>query len=69
MASTDAEIVGREGDVAAISTFLDRASLPAALLLQGEAGIGKTTLWRYAVGEAERRGLRVAATTAVSAEA
>ena len=45
-------IVGRERELDAVSKFLDGASqFPRALLIQGEAGIGKTTIWR----EASRR--------------
>ena len=53
-------IVGRETELASVSGFLD-ASDPDArvLLLEGEPGIGKTTLWRAGVDEARDRGHRV----------
>lgn len=42
-------IVGRERELDAVSKFLDGVSqFPRALLIQGEAGIGKTTIWREA---------------------
>src|SRR4051794_16045995 len=40
------EIVGREQELASVEAFVDEARTgPAALVLQGEAGIGKSTLW------------------------
>ena len=40
-------IVGRERELDAVAAFLGSASrFPRALLIQGEAGIGKTTIWR-----------------------
>ena len=51
-------ILGREEELAAIASFIhgDRSG-PHALLLEGEAGIGKTTLWRRAAQLAEGTGL------------
>jgi DNA-binding CsgD family transcriptional regulator len=51
-------IFGREEELAAITGFLsvDRRG-PRALVLDGEPGIGKTTLWREAVRIAETGGL------------
>jgi predicted ATPase len=53
-------IVGREVEVEALEGFLgllrERA---AALVIEGEAGIGKTTLWLEAARMAESRGFRV----------
>jgi DNA-binding CsgD family transcriptional regulator len=51
-------IFGRDGELAAISRFFedDRAE-SRALVLEGDAGIGKTTLWREAVRLAETRSL------------
>jgi hypothetical protein len=40
------EIVGREDELASIHAFFDQAEGgPAALVLEGEPGIGKSTLW------------------------
>src|SRR3954468_2006529 len=55
-----AAVVGRPKDLEAIDRFLDAlAGEPAVLLLEGEPGIGKTTLLRAGVEEARRRGVRV----------
>jgi DNA-binding CsgD family transcriptional regulator len=54
------ELVGREQELAAIDTFLYRSSAgPAALVLEGEAGIGKTTLWLAGVEAASSRASHV----------
>jgi len=43
-------ILGREDELAAIARFYDGdLAGPRALLIEGQAGIGKTTLWRAAV--------------------
>ncbi len=43
-------VVGREEELASITRWLhDRDSLPGVLVLEGEPGIGKTTLWRQGV--------------------
>jgi len=61
-------ILGREEELAAIARFFDDdRHEPCALLLEGEAGIGKTTLWREGVRLAEGRG-RVLASRASEAE-
>jgi predicted ATPase len=53
-------IVGRDAELATIQGFLqDLPSGPRALLIQGEAGIGKTTLWRAAISAATHRGYTV----------
>jgi DNA-binding CsgD family transcriptional regulator len=51
-------VVGRDEELAAVATFLD-GDLPAALVLTGEAGIGKTTVWRSGLEQARERGMRV----------
>ena len=52
--------VGREAELTAIDAFLDGAGVRAqALVLAGEAGIGKTTLWEHAVEAARARFSRV----------
>ena len=53
-------VVGRDAELAVLRGFL--AGIPAgavALVLEGDAGVGKTTLWEAGVAEAGRRGLRV----------
>jgi DNA-binding CsgD family transcriptional regulator len=55
------EIVGRDEELGALDGFLGRRAAPglAALVLEGEAGIGKSTLWLAGVEAARERGLRV----------
>jgi DNA-binding CsgD family transcriptional regulator len=43
------EIVGRDKELQALSSFLEQSAYPGALLIQGDPGIGKTTLWRAGV--------------------
>ncbi len=53
-------VVGRDVELARARRFLDSLALePGALLVEGEAGIGKTTVWTAVIGEAESRGIRV----------
>ena len=55
-----AAVVGREAELAALRDFLVGISEGAtALFLEGDAGMGKTTLWSAGVADAEARGLRV----------
>jgi DNA-binding CsgD family transcriptional regulator len=62
-------IVAREDELAEASTFRAsaRASF-AALVFEGDPGIGKTTLWRHVVESAEHEGFRVLTTRSSSAE-
>src|SRR6476659_5928638 len=54
------ENVGREDELAALVASLERARrVPRDIVLEGVAGIGKTTLWRQAVAEARVQGFRV----------
>jgi DNA-binding CsgD family transcriptional regulator len=62
----DVELIGRDQELAAIRAFLEWPA-PAALLLEGEAGIGKTSLWRAALVEADHQVL-IARPTAAEAE-
>jgi hypothetical protein len=56
----DREIVGRGEQLDRLRAFLAApAELPAVLLLEGEAGIGKSTLWSHGVEEAGNAGYRV----------
>ncbi len=48
-------VIGREEELGAIGAFITEVERgPAALVLSGEAGIGKTILWEEGVEEAER---------------
>src|SRR6185295_6235657 len=62
-----ASIIGRDGERASIERSL-AGPRPAALIVEGEAGIGKTTLWTFAIETARARGDRVLAWRASSAE-
>ena len=53
-------VIGRKSELATIRGFV--ASIPAgprSLVLEGAAGIGKTTLWLEAAAMAQRAGYRV----------
>jgi DNA-binding CsgD family transcriptional regulator len=54
----DPGLVGRDAEVAKIRAFLPAASrAPAALVITGDAGIGKTAIWRHVlqtVGQSSR---------------
>jgi predicted ATPase len=64
------EIIGRDEEVAALAAFLDaRTRLPGVLLLEGEAGIDKTTLWQCGVELAAERSYRVLSCSGSSSEA
>jgi DNA-binding CsgD family transcriptional regulator len=67
--NSDVTIVGREHELAAVQAFLEAEEWPRLFVLAGEAGIGKTTLWRAAVEEADSAGYRVLATRPLEAEA
>ena len=63
------EVVGREQEFGSIRAFLDHAPEgPGAIVLEGEAGIGKSTLWLAAVGAARDRGYRVLVSRPAEAE-
>ncbi|MBA2488287.1 MAG: AAA family ATPase, partial [Chloroflexi bacterium] len=46
------EIIGRSTELEAISVFLDPTTEASGLLLRGDAGMGKTILWRHLVAAA-----------------
>ena len=63
------EIVGREEELGSLGAFLqEEAGGPRALVLEGEAGIGKSTLWRAGVEEAQEQGFRVLSSRPTEAE-
>ena len=60
------EVIGRDDDLSSLYARLDRRGIAeepsgglSAIALEGEAGIGKSTLWREVVEAASGRGLRV----------
>jgi DNA-binding CsgD family transcriptional regulator len=64
------EAIGRKSERAFIYRFLDDVpGGPASLLVLGEAGIGKTTLWKDALVEAGRRAYITLVCRPVEAEA
>lgn len=64
-----ARVVSRTSEYGAVETFLDSdAGYPCTLVLEGDAGIGKTTLWWAGVQQARDRRYRVLATRASAAE-
>jgi DNA-binding CsgD family transcriptional regulator len=64
------ELIGRDAELASIAGFLDSVDAgPAALVLSGEPGIGKTVLWDLGVEEARVRFGRVLSCRAAEAEA
>ncbi len=53
-------VFGREAELSVVQAFLDDArSGPVALLLDGDSGVGKTTLWREGLQAARDRSYRV----------
>jgi hypothetical protein len=50
-------VIGRQAELEAGEQFLDTLSLgPASLVIEGEPGIGKTTLWQALLDSAVQRG-------------
>jgi AAA ATPase domain len=63
------EVVGRESEIDSVHDFVEAVpGGPIALLIEGEIGIGKTTLWREGIVEADERGLQVLTSRPVEAE-
>jgi DNA-binding CsgD family transcriptional regulator len=63
-------IVGRARELAQIDRFLDRAAgASAVLLVEGEPGVGKTTLWQAGRDAAVARGWRTLSARPTDAEA
>lgn len=62
-------IVGRDEELSSVNAFFDRkVEGPTAIVLEGEAGIGKSTLWLAGVAAAQARGFRVLAARPAEAE-
>ena len=63
------ELIGRHAELADLEQFFrDKGRLPAAIVLEGEPGIGKTVLWRCAVEIARQQSYRVLSCNPVLAE-
>ncbi len=64
------DLIGRGDERVAVETFLDALQAgPVALLIGGEAGIGKSTVWRAGVSSARSRSFRVLLCRPAEAEA
>ncbi|GIJ70458.1 ATP-binding protein [Virgisporangium ochraceum] len=63
-------LVGREAEIRALTALLDAAAAHrgGAVVVRGEAGIGKSALVEHLAGLAAERGMRVAGTSGVLAE-
>lgn len=67
--TSQSHVVTRRAEVNVVAEFLDVAvNEPAALVIEGEPGIGKTTLWLDGVDQAHRRGFTVLTARAAMAE-
>jgi DNA-binding CsgD family transcriptional regulator len=63
------EVVGRDRELGSVRGFLDRAADgPAALILEGAPGIGKSTVWLAGVEDARSRSFRVLVARPTEAE-
>jgi predicted ATPase len=55
-----ADVIGRAAELAAVDRFLEVAAGGlASLLIDGDAGIGKTAIWRASLDRARQQGARV----------
>ncbi|HMI68930.1 MAG TPA: AAA family ATPase [Solirubrobacteraceae bacterium] len=63
------DVIGRGPELGLVSAFLDRSVQgPAGFVIEGEPGIGKSTLWFTAVAAARERGLLVVSSRPAEAE-
>jgi DNA-binding CsgD family transcriptional regulator len=63
------EVIGRESELAILDRFLDSIpTRPSALLLSGDPGIGKTTVWQDGLARALQRRYRTLSCGPVEAE-
>src|SRR5688500_457680 len=64
-----AELVGREEELQRVELFLQAARhTPRALVIEGEAGAGKTSIWEAALAAAQHAGSRTLAARPAEAE-
>jgi DNA-binding CsgD family transcriptional regulator len=63
------DVIGRESELAILNRFLDSIPTgPSAMLLSGDPGIGKTTVWKEGLAGALERGYRTLSCSPVEAE-
>ena len=62
-------VIGRERELERLRAFVSGGFTPTALVLDGEPGIGKTTLWEAGIAAARERGVAVRVARAGEAEA
>jgi DNA-binding CsgD family transcriptional regulator len=64
------EVIGRDREAERLRAFLGAPTIdgPRALVLEGEAGIGKSTLWLSGIEHARERGIRILASRPAEAE-
>ena len=63
------DVIGRESELATLHRFLDSIPTgPSALLLSGDPGIGKTTVWKEGLAGAQLRRFRTLSCGPVEAE-
>lgn len=64
-----AGVVSRDAECTVVAQFLDAAARePASLLIEGDAGIGKTTIWLASVQQARERDFQVLSTRPAQTE-
>ena len=61
-------VVGRERELAEVERLLEPADRMRVLLLEGEPGVGKTTVWEAGVARAREHGFRVLQAQPAAAE-
>ena len=66
---TGTGVVGREHELATLRSFIVDTDTPAAVVIDGDAGIGKTTVWDAGIEAAEAAGHRVLRCRPVLSEA
>ena len=68
-AGSGSAMIGREAELELVESFVRSPSTGRALVIEGEPGIGKTTLWRAGVEAAAARGALVLRSQPTAAEA